>query len=169
MLPRGPGPRLLAELSSGATTCSSALDLASLLRWAPALPRVPWLRALPPRDESSSAATCSSTPDLVSLSRWAPALPHGVGLAFPRGELQCCHVPHGAQRAVEHRNKEGPNCPRHAAGFACVQSTVVCYRGARKACGHAAIVRFNCATQSQLTTPRHGYNVIRPDRMAPQR
>jgi hypothetical protein len=29
---RGPGPRLLAEVSSGVATCPSALDLASLLR-----------------------------------------------------------------------------------------------------------------------------------------
>jgi hypothetical protein len=29
---RGPRPQLLAELNSGATTCSSAPDLASLLR-----------------------------------------------------------------------------------------------------------------------------------------
>jgi hypothetical protein len=43
---RGLRPRLLAELSSGAATRSSAPDLASLPRWALALPRVPWLRAL---------------------------------------------------------------------------------------------------------------------------
>jgi hypothetical protein len=49
---RGSGPHLLAELSSGAAKCSSALDLASLLRWVPMLPCVPWLRALsPPRGE----------------------------------------------------------------------------------------------------------------------
>jgi hypothetical protein len=87
-------PRLLAELSSGATTRSSALDLGSLPRWAPALPRVPWLRALLPREESSDAATCSSTPDLASLLRWAPVLPCGPGLTSPRGELRCCHIPH---------------------------------------------------------------------------
>jgi hypothetical protein len=74
---RGPGPRLLTELSSGAATCSLAPDLASLSMWAPALPHIPWLRALPPREESSDAATCSSAPDLASLSRWAPALPRG--------------------------------------------------------------------------------------------
>jgi hypothetical protein len=96
MMPRGTGPRLLVELSSSAATRSSALDLASLLRWAPALSRITWLWALPPRDESSDAATCSSTPDLTSLPMWAPALPHGVGLTFPRGELRCYHVPHDA-------------------------------------------------------------------------
>jgi hypothetical protein len=155
---RGPGPRLLAELSSSAATCSSALDLASLPRWAPALPRFPWLRALPPIEESSGAAMCSSALGLTSLLRWSSALPRSPGLASPRGELRCCHVPHGPQRAVDHRNKEGPSCPRHAAGLACVQSTVACYQGACKACEHAATVWFNSAMQSQLTTPGHGYS-----------
>jgi hypothetical protein len=172
MLPRGPGPCLLAELSSTVATCSSASDLTSLPRWAPVLPRVSWLWALPPREESFGAATCSSAPDLASLSRWAPALPRGPGLASPRGELWCCHVPYSPpppQRAVDHRNKKRPSCLRHAAGLACVQSTIACYRGACKACGNTATVRFNSATQAQLTTPGHGYMVIRPDMMAPQR
>jgi hypothetical protein len=108
---RGPRPRLLAEFSSGAVTRSSAPDHASLPRWAPALPRVTWLRALPPREESSGAATCSSALDLTSLPRWAPTLPRGPDLASLRGELRCCHVPHGPQQDVDHRNKEGPNCP----------------------------------------------------------
>jgi hypothetical protein len=132
---RDPRPHLLVELSTGAATRSSAPDLASLPRWAPALPRVPWLRALPPREESSGAATCFSAPNLASLSRWAPALPRGPALASPRGELWCYHVPHGPQRDVDHMNKEGPSCLWHAAGLACVQSTVACYRGAGKACG----------------------------------
>jgi hypothetical protein len=55
---RGPSPCLLAEMSSSAATCPLALDLAFLPRWAPALPRVPWLRALSPQGESSSATTC---------------------------------------------------------------------------------------------------------------
>jgi hypothetical protein len=155
---RGLEPHLLAELSSDTAKCSSAPDLASLPRWAQALPRVPWLRALSPREESSGAATCSSTPDLASLPRWALALPRGPGLASTRGELRCCHVPHSPQRAVDHRNKEETSCHRHAAGLACVQSTVTCYRDACKACGHATTVWFNSATQSQLTTPRHGYS-----------
>jgi hypothetical protein len=157
-MPRGPGPRLLAELSSSAATCTSAPDHASLPRWAPAQPCVPWHRALPPRKESSGAAMCSSALDLTSLSRWAPVLPHGPDIASPRGELRCCHVPHGFQKAVDHRNKERPSCPRHAAGLACVQSTVVCYRGTCKACGHATTVRFNSAMQVELTTPGHGYS-----------
>jgi hypothetical protein len=155
---RGPGPRLLAELSSGAATCSSALDLTSLPRWAPTLPCVPWIRARPPREETSGVATCSSAPDLASLLRWAPALPHGPDLASLRGELRCYHIPHGPQRPVDHRNKERPSCPWHVAGLACVQSTGACYRGACNACGHAATVHFNSTTQAQLTTPGHGYS-----------
>jgi hypothetical protein len=119
---------------------------------------VPWLQALTPREESSDVAMCSSALNLTSLSRWALALPRGPGLASPRGELQCCHIPHGSQRAMDHRNKERSSCPRHAAGLACVQSTVACYRGACKACGHVAIVRFNSAMQAQLTIPEHGYS-----------
>jgi hypothetical protein len=157
-MPHGPGPRLLAELSSDAATRTSAPDLASLSRWAPTLPRVLWHRALPPREESSSAATCSSALDLGSLLRWASALPRGPGIASSRGGLRCCHIPHSSQRAVDHMNKERPSCPRHAAGLTCVQSTIACYRGTCKACGHAATVRFNSATQAELTTPGHDYN-----------
>jgi hypothetical protein len=121
-----------------AATQAVAPDLTSLSRWTLALPCVPWLRALPPREESSDAITCSSAPDLASLSRWAPMLPRGPGLTSPRVELRCC--------------------PRHAAGLARVQSTVACYRGACKACRQVATVRFNNATHAQLTTPGHGYS-----------
>jgi hypothetical protein len=62
------------------------------------------------------------------------------------------------QRVVDHRNKERPSCPRHAAGLICVQSMAACYRGVYKACEYAAIVQFNSATQAQLTTPGHGYS-----------
>jgi hypothetical protein len=108
---RGPRSRLLAELSSGVATRFSALDLASLPRWALTLPHVPWLWALPSREESFGAFTCSSASDLVSLSRSAPVLPRGTGLASPRGELRCYHVLHDFQRIVDHGNKEGPSCP----------------------------------------------------------
>jgi hypothetical protein len=124
----------------------------------PALPRVSWLWALPPREESFSAAMCSSAPGLASLPSWASTLPRGPDLTSPRGGLRWCHVPHGPQWAVDHRNKERPTYPRHAAELACVQSTVTCYRGAWKVCEHAATVRFNSATQTQLTTPEHGYS-----------
>jgi hypothetical protein len=139
-------PHLPVEVGSGATTCPTASDLTSLSRWAPTLPHVSWLRALSPREESSGAGTCSSAPDFASLMRWAPALRRGLGLTSLRGELQCCHVPHGPQRAVDHMNKERHSCSRHVAEITCVQSTPGCYRGACKACGHVATVRLNSAT-----------------------
>jgi hypothetical protein len=109
-------------------------------RRAPALPRVPQLRTSPP---------CRG-----GLRRCHVATGH----ASPRGELRCCHVPHGPQRTMEHMNKERHNCLRHAARLSCVQSMALCYRGACKACGHVAIVWFNSATQSQLTTSGHNYS-----------
>jgi hypothetical protein len=100
---RGPGPCILTEVSSGAATCPSASSLASLLRWAPALPCVPGLRALPSWEGSSGATTC----------------PTARGSAFLRGELWCCHVSHDPRQAVDHRNKEMLSCPRHAVRLAC--------------------------------------------------
>jgi hypothetical protein len=47
MCPTG-GPCLTAREGSIATTCPTALDLASLLAWAPALPHVPRHRIPPP-------------------------------------------------------------------------------------------------------------------------
>jgi hypothetical protein len=46
-VPYSSGPRLPAEVGSSAAMCPMALDLASQLRWAPALPRVIWLRTSP--------------------------------------------------------------------------------------------------------------------------
>jgi hypothetical protein len=106
------GPHLPTSVGFEATMCPTAPDLTSLPRWALALPRVPWLWTLPPREEGSGAVTCSLAPNLTSLPRWALALPPGPGLASLRGELRCCHVPHGPQRVVDHRNKERPSCPR---------------------------------------------------------
>jgi hypothetical protein len=124
------------EESSDAATCSSAPELASLPRWAPMLPHGPglasprgellrchvfsmWAPVLPcgtglassrgelrcfrvfltsgprlPTEVGSDAATCHMTPSSAS----------------PRGEHQCCHVPHGPQRAVDHMNKERFSC-----------------------------------------------------------
>jgi hypothetical protein len=156
---RGPGPYLLAELSSGAATCSSAPYLTSLLRWAPALPRVPWLWALPPREESSGAATCSSAPDLASLPRWAPVLPRVTWLrALPPREESSDAATCSSAPDLASLPRWARMCLKHAAGLTCVQSTITCYRGACKACGHTVTVRFNSATHAQLTTPRHDYS-----------
>jgi hypothetical protein len=59
---RGPRPHLLADVTSNTAMCPSSLDLASLPRWAPVLPHVPLLWALPPRGGSSSAAMCPIPP-----------------------------------------------------------------------------------------------------------
>jgi hypothetical protein len=73
---RGPGSRLLGELSSGAATRFSALDLVSLPRWALALPRVPWLWALLPKRRASALPR-------VSHLRTSPLC---------RGRLRRCHM-----------------------------------------------------------------------------
>jgi hypothetical protein len=161
-----------------AATCPIALDLASLLRRAPALPRVPRLWASPPwwcglrryhvsrgsglrllGEVVSDSTSCSTAPDSTSLLRWAPVLPHPLSFrprfparedsdastylmapdsASPRGELRCHHVSHDSQWAVGHENKESLRCPRHAARLAYSQGTLVPYQGAYKMCRHAA-------------------------------
>jgi hypothetical protein len=159
-----------------ATTQAVALDHTSLHRWAPALPHVPQLRASPPCRGGFWRCHVSHGFGLCLPERRAPALPRVSQLqTLPpcRGGLRRCHVvrprlperrapvlPHTSrpQRVVDHRNKRRPSCPRHAAGLACVQSTVACYRGACKACGQTATTRFNSATQAQLTTPGHCYS-----------
>jgi hypothetical protein len=106
----GPGPRLLAELSFGAATRSSAPDLASLPRWAPALPHVSQLRtsppcrgglwrchvapALPPREESSGAATYLTVPSGL----WTTGIKKG--LAGPSTQLGS-HVSKAWSRVTE--------------------------------------------------------------------
>jgi hypothetical protein len=81
----GPEPHLLAELSSGAATCSSAPDLTSLPRWAPALPRVPWLRALSP--------LCRHPEDRVS-SHTSSKSRQGAMLASMHYHVSCSFGPH---------------------------------------------------------------------------
>jgi hypothetical protein len=154
----GPRPRLLAELSSGAAICSSALDLTS------------------PAEVGFDAVTCHVAPASASprgdfrrchvFLNSGPHLPVEVGsgaVMWPRPRLPERRAPvlpctPWPQRAVNHRNKERSSCPRHIDGLVCVQSTVPCYRGACKACGHVATVQFNSATLVQLTTPRHDYS-----------
>jgi hypothetical protein len=84
-VPYGSGPRLPAEMGSGAATCLMVSDLASRLRWALALPRAPRIRTSPPSrgglwrchvsygsgphllvEVGSGAATCPTAPDLTS-------------------------------------------------------------------------------------------------------
>jgi hypothetical protein len=87
-VPRGPGPRLPAEVGFSVAMFPGASDLTSLPRWAPALLRAPQSRISPPyrggpwrhhvsRDPrprllaevSSDAGMCPLAPDLTSLTR----------------------------------------------------------------------------------------------------
>jgi hypothetical protein len=133
----------------------------SLQRWDPEPPLVPRPRTSPPyRGELRCChVSCGPKPRLLAeLSSGAATRPMAPVSTSSRGGLRRFHVPHGPQQAVDHRNKERPSCPRYAAGLACVQSTAACYRCACKTCGHTATVRFNSATQTQLTTPGYGYS-----------
>jgi hypothetical protein len=145
------GSHLPAEVGSGAITCHAALDLVSVLRWAPMLPRVPRLRSLPFWEVSSSVATC----------------PMALGSAFLRGDLRCCHVSHGPRRAVDHRNKERLSCPKHAASLTCFHGTLVRYRSAYKTCSPlqcgSIVQRRPSWSLLDMAT-----EVIRPDRTAPR-
>jgi hypothetical protein len=136
------GPRFLVEVGSSVATChmapSSASSRGELWRCHVFLSSRPRLAA----EVSSGAAIC----------------PMALSSTSSRGELWCCHVPHDPHRVVHHRNKEMSSCPRHTVGLACFQSTLVCYRGVCKTCGHAATVRFNSATSVQLTTSGRGYS-----------
>jgi hypothetical protein len=69
-------PHLSAEMCSGATTCPAAPDLASLLRWAPALLRVPRLWTLPPWRGEVRCCHMSHGSRLCLPERGAPVLPH---------------------------------------------------------------------------------------------
>jgi hypothetical protein len=98
------GPCLLDEVSSGAATCHMT-------------PGSAFLR------EELRCCHVSHESGLCLPKRGAPVLPclTSRGSAFLRGELRCCHVSHGPRRAVDHRNKEMPSRPRHAARLTCFQ------------------------------------------------
>jgi hypothetical protein len=160
VLPRGPWPRASSPCLGEPRRCHVFLSSG---------PRLP-------TKVGSGVATCPMAPGSVSLRgelrrchvflSSGPRLPAEVGFdaaTWPRPRLPERTAPVlprtlRPQRAMDHRNKEMSSCPRHAAGLACVQSTVTCYRGACKTCGHAATVLFNSAAQTQLTTPEYGYS-----------
>jgi hypothetical protein len=109
-----PRPCLPARVGSGATTCPTAPDPASLLVWASAPPHVLWPWTLPPcwgglrcchisygpgtcfpAGVVSGATMCPATPDPASLLGWAPTSPR---VMQPRtllpfwGVLRCHHM-----------------------------------------------------------------------------
>jgi hypothetical protein len=105
------------------------------------LPCVPQLQTLPP---------CRGGLRRYHVAPTSPPREESSGAAtYPTTRPFFIPVVHGPQRVVDHRNKESSSYPKHAVGLACVQSTDACYRGACKACGYVAIVRFNSATQTQ--------------------
>jgi hypothetical protein len=145
----GPGPRLLAEVSSGTATCPSAPDLTSLMRWAPMLPHEPRPQTSPP---------CWAELRRCHMS-------HGSGLCLPkRGAPVLSRVPR-PRWPVDHRNKERLSYPRHVARLACFQGTLVCSPSVCKICKPlqcSSIVQ-RCPTWSLLDMATV---VIWPDRMA---
>jgi hypothetical protein len=146
------GPHLPAEVGSGVTMCPATPDHASLLWWAPALPRVLRLQTLPPWRGELRCYHVS----------------HGSGLCLPeRGAPMLSRVPR-PRRAVDHRNKERLNCPRHAARLACFQGTLVRYRGACKTCVHTATVWLYMQYRPSWPLIYMATKVIRPDMTAPR-
>jgi hypothetical protein len=92
-----------------ATMCPAASDPASLLRWAPALPRVPQLRTPPP---CRGELRCCHVP--ISFGPHFPVTEGSDGATClmalestsPKVELRCHHMSHNSQRAMGHENKE---------------------------------------------------------------
>jgi hypothetical protein len=80
--------------------CSLAPDLSSLPRWALVLLRVPWPRALPPREESSDAATCPMAPNgqwTTGIKKGLAALGTQLGTHVSKGCFTCLQ---GMQQVV---------------------------------------------------------------------
>jgi hypothetical protein len=76
----GSGPRLPAEVGSGAAMCPVASELASRLRWALEL-HVPYGSGHHlPTKVGSGAAMYPMPPDFASRLRWASALPRALWL-----------------------------------------------------------------------------------------
>jgi hypothetical protein len=94
---RGPGPHLLAEVSFAVAMCPSAPGLASLSRWALALPHVLWLWALPPRGESSGAATAPSGLWITGIKKCLAIL--GTQLGLRVFKVRSCVTEASARRA----------------------------------------------------------------------
>jgi hypothetical protein len=116
------GPHPPAEVGSGATTCLAALDLTSLPRWAPALPRVPWPWTLPPCRGGLQCCHmfCSSRPLLpVKEGSGAAVCPTASDPASLLGGLRCCHAPRDTLWAVGLRYKERLSWPSYVARLTC--------------------------------------------------
>jgi hypothetical protein len=121
---------LPAREGSSAATCPMAADLASLLRRALALPRVPWHRPRRPAWEGFGAAMCLTALDPASLLGRVLTLPCTPRLQTPppwSGGLRRCHVFCGSLWAVDLKNKERLSWPTYAANLACFHGTPACF------------------------------------------
>jgi hypothetical protein len=101
-------------VSSCTVTCPSAPDFTSLPRWAPALPCVPWLRALPPRLGSSGAATCPTPPSglwTTGIKRSFTALKMQLGSHVSKVRSHVTEVPaRHANRQCHHNLQDMQTC-----------------------------------------------------------
>jgi hypothetical protein len=112
----GSGPRLPAEVVSGAATCPMALDLANRLRWTVALPHVLWFRIPPPgrcglrrchmsygskpllsAEVGSSATMCPTGPygpRASSIKKSLAGLPVQLDMHVPNAHTHVFKAPH---------------------------------------------------------------------------
>jgi hypothetical protein len=100
------GPRLPAEVGSGAATCPTAPNLTSRLRWAPSrypADRVPLYTSFKSRPVAERASACchvpyGSGPHLsAEMGSGAAACPATPDLASRLGGLRRCHVSYGSR------------------------------------------------------------------------
>jgi hypothetical protein len=125
------GPHLPAEVGFDATTCPTTPDLASLLRWASALPRVPQLRTLPPWWGELRCCHVSHGSGLCIPERGAPVLSRVPQLgALPSwegsfGASTCLTAPGGLWST---------GIKECLVTLVCFQGTLVRYRSACKTC-----------------------------------
>jgi hypothetical protein len=153
------GHRYLIEVGSSAVTCPVAPDLASWVRWAPALPHVSrlqtpllcwcrlWRRHVSsgsgprlPTEVGSGATTCPEAPDIASHLGWAPRSPRVLRLRTSppyRGGFRCCHVLCGSQWVADLKNKERHSRYTYAARLAYLQRALACFQGAWHQSHHA--------------------------------
>jgi hypothetical protein len=79
------GPHLSTKMDSGAVTCLTDLNLASLLRWTPALLYVSRLGDLPFWEGSSGAITCHTAPSGL----WTAGIKKKLSCSRHAASLMC--------------------------------------------------------------------------------
>jgi hypothetical protein len=93
----GSGPHLSTDVGSGAAMCPIALNLISQLRWAPALPRVLWLRTLPPSQGESWCCHASRCHQWVMglryIKKGLARLPMQLGSCVSKSHVHVLNAP----------------------------------------------------------------------------